>query len=233
MLESNAIVFSTFLAQAAGSVLLSIVLLSFYRYYRRSYLLHWTWSWWALTIYLVTESAFVYISKSFEATHPLRIGLSLISQLTAYWQVAWLLFGAYEVTSQKEVPKKVVRQVLILKRSSGPSPRFCFSNDPNLSPCDFVRVGIRSFVTGTAFLIAAFGVWRRPGSGRLGPGIVSAAFLVHSLQQLQAFLSILFGRFTPSVTDFGIYLEFLDLVVLFVTGLGMVIWFLEVERSEC
>ena len=232
MTEANTII-ATIIAQAAGANLLSIVLLSFHRYYRRSYLLHWTWSWWALTMYLICGAISLYLSPTFAASHPFRILLSLISQVTAYWQVAWLLFGSYEVSYARDVPRKLVRQILVVSAFLGIVSVFLFLNETGFSTARyFVRVGIRAFITGIAFLVAAAGVWRRTGSGKLGPRIVCVAFIAHGLEQIQTFTVIALRATGSPPIGFSVYLEFFDLVVLFVTGLGMVIWFLEVERER-
>src|SRR5215203_5674991 len=209
MNQPASIIFSTFLTQAVGALLLSIVLLGFHRYYRRSYLLHWTWSWWALAVYLTSGSLALYFIRIWPPAHPARILASGISQVAAYWQVAWLLFGAYEVAYNTEVQRSLSRRILLLTTVLGILSVVLFTNSSADSAARyFLRVGIRALITGIAFAIASYSVWRRAGKESLGPKIVAVAFLIYGVEQLHSFAALLFEQWMHSYMNYVAYLGF-------------------------
>src|SRR5262245_373545 len=113
MTETQALLLIGYLAQAALTVVLSVVLLYFHRQYRRSYLLQWSRSWLAQTLYLVAGVAGLWLAAhSVDARHPLRVFTALAALISGYLAPGWLLFGTYEVTRGRPVPRRRVRELL-------------------------------------------------------------------------------------------------------------------------
>jgi diguanylate cyclase (GGDEF)-like protein len=97
-----------------------------------------------------------------------------------------------------------------------------------------IRVGLRSFLAGLAFLAAAFGILGRPSiRAGMGPRILGGAFLVYGLEQFHYTLIMLLAYFEPEWSP--AYLQFLslfDFLLQATMGMGMVLWLLEEERRR-
>src|SRR5262245_22105741 len=145
MINAALVIFTSTLAQAAGAVFLAIVLLGFHRLYERSYLLAWTWSWWAFCVSLLSGAVALYLVPFLPPDAPARLAASIVTLTAAYWQAAWLLFGTYEVLKDRSVRRRTQRLILAallafsllsigLSLYVGPNSRFV------------VRIGVRSLV---------------------------------------------------------------------------------------
>jgi len=232
MINASLVIFTSMLAQAAGAVFLAIVLLGFYRLYERPYLLAWTWSWWAFCVSLAGGAVALYLVPFLPPAAPARLAASSVTLTAAYWQAAWLLFGTYEVLKERSVRRRTQRIVLAallvlallsigLSLYVGPHSRFV------------VRIGIRSLVLGTAFLLAAFGVWRsRVHPWGLGRRLVSSAFLLYGLHQLHYMVVTLVQLVDDRAIGYTAYLGSFDFLFQALIGIGMVIWLLEDERQR-
>ncbi|HZF12325.1 MAG TPA: EAL domain-containing protein [Thermoanaerobaculia bacterium] len=221
------------LAQATSAVILAVVLLGFYRTYRREYLLDWAWSWWASCIFLCGGGLAAYLSIHLWEMAAVPVVLSAISIVAGHCQVAWLLFGTGEVATSRMASRRLRRTLLLLLSvvalASVASSLFV---SPSLRP--LVQSGPRLLFTGIAFSLASFGVLRtapRPvGNGRM---LTAGALLLYGLEQLH-YLVIQGGTFFLG-RPFGIDLPFLaifDVPLQAAIGLGMVIWLLDEERKR-
>ncbi|HTQ80832.1 MAG TPA: EAL domain-containing protein [Thermoanaerobaculia bacterium] len=223
----------TQLAQATSAVILAVVLLGFYRTYRREYLLDWAWSWWAACVFLCGGGLAVYLAEHQPDSAPAAVLLSSISIVAGHWQVAWLLFGTGEVARGRMVGQRLRRTLLILLSvvAVGTVATALFSG-PAMS--SLVLTGPRLLFTGIAFSIASSGVLRtapRPmGNGRL---LTAVSLLLYGLEQLH-YLTLRVGSLILD-RPFGIdpaSLAIFDVPLQAAIGLGMVIWLLDEERKR-
>jgi diguanylate cyclase (GGDEF)-like protein len=219
-------------AQAAGAMVIGIVLGLLHRHYRREYLRHWTLSWWAFCLYLVGAALALSLRTAGGAFSPLRLAVSMISLIGGYCQVVWLLAGTYEVATGNELRRRQLRWALASAAGLGVitvlTSAFVRPETRML-----VRVGARTLVASIAFLIAGFGVLRGGSQPRgLGRKLVGGAFLCFAAEQLQytglAGTAFFFGRefFYQNV------LFAIDFLLETVMGIGMVTWLLEEERAR-
>ncbi len=232
MVRATLVVATSFLVQAAAALVLALLLLGFHRTYRRDYLRQWAWSWWALCVYLLASGLSVYLRGVTAPLAPLRLALSGIAQVAGYWEVAWLLFGTWEVVTGRTLGARLRRGVLwgllglalaslLLTLPASPEVRF------------LGRFGLRSLLASVAFLAAGAGVLRR-GRQRVSTGrrLVGVAFLLYSARLLE------YVAAPVLVSVFGIDLQYsallgpLDLLLQSLIGLGLVIWLLEEERHR-
>jgi diguanylate cyclase (GGDEF)-like protein len=111
-----------------------------------------------------------------------------------------------------------------------------FLTDPNpLGPRFMVRVGLRSGIMGLAFLTAAVAVARSETTEvrrSLGRVLVGLSFLIYGVLQLHLAWGVLFGIASVGQSTYTIYTGFLDFVLVFTIGLGVVIWLLEEEHTQ-
>src|ERR1041384_2550438 len=231
------IVLVTYLSQVALTIVLGVVLLHFYRQYRHDYLLQWCRSWWALAVYLGFGVLAFSISSQYAPLHPFRFLPMATALMAGYMSAGWLLFGTDQLATGS-VPSPMRRRFTLATRAgSGLLSGLLFTWDPAANfERFFVRIGLRSFVVGIAFLVAAWQVWRSrqvgPGAGRLGRGLVGASFGLYGLELL-VYAGIGVEQLaTHQGVSWVTYLGFIDFVLQTGMGLGMVIWLLEEERSK-
>ena len=226
-------VVASYLAQAIGGVILAILLTHFYRHYNRAYLVHWSYSWYALTTYYVT-GAFAFVAAQHVApTHPVRLVNSAISLAAAYLQVMWLAFGAHELAKRRPVKLAVVRNLLLVALAIGVASSLLFISNPALTnERYFVRIGIRAAVAAVAFGSAAWVVFRvRRNQQDIGLLLISVAFLLYSLTQANYFVLSIAQLVTSHFWSYTPYLGFVDIVLEGLMGFGMITCLLEDERQ--
>ncbi|HET9229108.1 MAG TPA: hypothetical protein VFR31_20690, partial [Thermoanaerobaculia bacterium] len=107
MESSTLVILVSRLAQAGGALVLALVLVGFYRLYRREYLRTWAWSWGAFCTALSASALTLYLGQNGNLPHSLATGLTVVALIASYWQMAWLLFGTYELSTTQVVSKKV------------------------------------------------------------------------------------------------------------------------------
>jgi diguanylate cyclase (GGDEF)-like protein len=232
MVSSTPFLFVSLLAQASGAVVLALVLVGFHRLYRREYLKTWSWSWWALSASLVSSGLLLLVVRAAPLSSPLHVTLTSVALVSSYWQVAWLLFGTYEMatphTASRRVRTAALGLLLVLAVAS------VLGSLSVSSPMRFLmRVGVRSLCLSVAFLVASYGVWTAGNeevSAGLGQRMLGWSFLLYAIQQahyLALFLAPSLLGFTPRYEP---YLAPFDFLLQLLMGVGMVIWLLEEER---
>lgn len=225
-----------FLAQAVLSLVIAFLLSRFYGLYHRGYLRHWAWSWLAACMYLTCAASALALSRLFPAEHPLWLLVAVGASVAAYLQITWLLFGTYELLGSREVAPRLRRTLPAVATVTGVVLALLFVWTPDAAALRyFTRVGVRGLLAGIAFLVAGFHVFRtRLAPPGFGPRMVGGAFLFYGLQQLYYFaltLATLVSAEFHRSFEYGSYLGFLDLVLQWVMGVGMVLCLLEEERA--
>jgi diguanylate cyclase (GGDEF)-like protein len=232
MLDTSLVFFTSNVAQALGALVLALVLVGFYRLYQRRFLLIWAWSWSAFCVSLVAGTVALFLTPLMPADAPLRFSASLLSMAAGYWQAAWLIFGTYEVVTDRLLSRRILSAtpaaLLVLAFVT------IFGSLP-MEPRDrvVVRVGLKCLVLGIAFGAAAWGVWRsRSRAHGLGRRMMSGAFLLYGLHQLH-YLGILLSQAAGLRSmNYAAYLAPFDFLFQTLIGVGMVIWLLEDERQR-
>jgi diguanylate cyclase (GGDEF)-like protein len=230
----SSIVISMLLAQSAESILLAFVLYGFYRLYNRGYLLHWARSWLALCIYLLGGGFALLMSSILEPTNPLRIAVSTISLIAGYMQIAWLIYGAWEINYQKPVSEIIVKIGYALSILLAIVFELVALKAPAISEArHFHRSGIKSLIASIAFLIASYVLFKtRKLHHGIGQLLVSIGFVIYGLQHLHYFIIILIRYSFHKYYTYIAYFGYLDFIIQLVIGLGLVIWFLEEEHKR-
>jgi diguanylate cyclase (GGDEF)-like protein len=223
----------TNLSQAAGALLLGLLLLAFARGGDRPYLRHWGLSWVAFVAYLVMSAAALFTLRVLPPLHPLRLGLTFGSLLGAYLQAAWLAAGTWELRAGRAAPARWTRWIVPGAAAVALASTLAFVTPVEAADGRlFVRMGLRSLALGLVLLASAWAV-RPAGSGpRAGRRIVAAGFALFGAQQLHYFgfaLGRLFGRTLPEYAGF---LGTVDFLLEWVIGLGMVMALLEEQRAS-
>jgi diguanylate cyclase (GGDEF)-like protein len=228
----NAAVAATFVAQTVGAAIMALLLAGFYRQYRKSYLLHWTFGWSALAAHhLVTGVAFAAISRlNLPATHPARLAIAVIGGVTVFLHVGWFAFGVFELVRRRPVRILDAQRMLSALAAAGVVTSVLFLEGPTAMRY-LARAGFRSFVAAAVFAWAAY-MLLHARRGRHGKGftILGVAFSLYAVEHLQ-YLAIpivtLLGRSLP----YGAFLGFSDFLLQSVIAVGMTACLLEDERE--
>jgi diguanylate cyclase (GGDEF)-like protein len=230
--------YAALVAQAVGALLLGALLLGFYRQYRKGYLLHWAWSWICFFVYLAADVVGLLLASRVAPAHPAALLAAVFSGVAGYLQFGFLVFGAYELEAGRP-PRRLARWVIPALALVGLGTSLLFVANPNAGPWRYLaRVGLRALVAFAAFLVAGLRVWESRlddgdiGIPRLGPQLVAVGFFAYGLAQLQylvlALVSLQWMRLPPQLPHLG----WLDFILQWVMGLGMVVCLLEEERRS-
>ncbi len=220
------------LAQALGALLLAAVLHGFHRSYRRRYLLDWARSWWAGGIHLCANGLTIYMIRLRPSGAVFSL-LAAASAAAAYYQVAWLLFGTYEVATGRRAGN-YLRAAALAGSFALPLATVAAAalSPPELA--SLLRLGPHVLGIGLAF--AAAGIWllaTAPRPAGLGWRLTGVALFLYGVEQLH-YLSIVAGsHLLGRMIGFEIEsLAIFDAPLQAAIGLGMVIWLLDEERKR-
>ena len=231
MIELRLVLLVSYALQALGALTLAFVLRRYFRIYRHRYLLHWTWSWLAFSVYLVGSGSTLSLLEEGPATDWPRLVLSLLSLVAGYWQVVWLLAGGWELDRDREVPDRVLRLALVICAATALLATVAVPFAAQVAWGSWLRSGGRSIIAAAAFLAAGIVILRAVAPrDNLGKRLVGVIFLLYAIEQLAyaVFESPPGRRAAP--LELAILLAATDFVLQSVMGIGMVIWLLEDER---
>jgi diguanylate cyclase (GGDEF)-like protein len=228
--------FAAKVAQAVGALLLGGLLLGFHRHYRKGYLLHWAWSWLCYCVYLAGAALGLQLSETLPAIHPAQLVLSALSGIAGYMQLAFLVFGAYELEAGRP-PRRLPRRLLPALALVGLATSLMFVADADGGAWRyFVRVGVRALVAFAVMVVAGLRVWEsrldagEAGVPRLGPKLVGGGLFASALAQLQYVVLAAASLQWMRPPAHLVYLGWLDFILEWTIGLGMVVCLLEEER---
>ena len=220
MPESSILVFAAFAAQTVGAAVIAALLYGFLRQYGKSYLAHLTASWAALAVYHLGETATIALAAWWRMppSHPVVLATSAVGGIAGYLQIAWLLFGVYELLRRRPVRLRLARNVGIALAAAGVLSAL-FLKDPYDN-------ALRAVVAAGAFSIAGVGFWKaRKRRGGVAFAMTSVIFFVYAAEQLHYFVVALFGF------RYATYLGLFDFLIQSMVGLGMIACLLEDERE--
>ncbi|HEY8176494.1 MAG TPA: diguanylate cyclase, partial [Gemmatimonadaceae bacterium] len=231
---------ASYVVQAAGALFTAILFGFFSRTYRKPFLVHWARAWAAMCIMLFGAGLTIALSNA-NVTSPTafaRLTVSVVTSVAAYLSVVWMIFGATELVSPEwaERLRKHRSPIFTGAVVVGLVMVSLFAKDPEpFGPRFTVRIAIRAGVIGIAFLVAAasVAVARGEKGGRgLGRAFVGGSFALYGALQLHLFWVSMWNRATIIETNYALYTGFLDFVLVFAMGLGVVIWLLEEEHTK-
>ena len=245
--------YATFLVQAAGALLTAAIFSSFHRHSQKSFLLQWTRAWLSLAVFLLGVAVAGQLTGRTTGANVLRFLVTGGTGAAAFLQVGWLLSGALDVYFSREfLPREQRRWMLVVAALIGIVTQFLFAdNRIALGHVEFLlHGGLRGSVVGLAYLITAWCVWRANGgrhrtSGevRVGPNgqprvthrtlgqqLVAGSFAIYGIDQLAIGTHDPAGLAKSLSFLTGPTVGFVDFVLMFVMGTGVVIWLLEAEK---
>jgi diguanylate cyclase (GGDEF)-like protein len=223
-------------AQAVGALLLGGLLLVFYRQYSKGYLLHWARSWMAFCAHQSAAALGLYLSGQTTAMHPAQLVLAAVSGVAGYLQLAFVLAGAYELEAGR-APQRLPPKLFPALALVGLLTSMLFVTEPDAGAWRyFARVGVRALAVFAVLLVAGLRVWEsrldegEAPTSRLGPRLVGGAFFAYGLAQLQYLVLAAASLQWMSMPAHVSYLGWMDFILEWAMGLGMVVCLLEEER---
>jgi len=229
---------ASYVVQALGALFTAVLFGFFSRTYRKPFLLHWARSWSAMCVMLAGAALGYAVAESGPPTSFTRLTISLVTGVASYMQVAWLLLGSFELVAPERALRFHPRRFWFFGVASvlGIASVAVFANHPDPEgPRFFLRVGVRAGVTGFAFLLAAAAVWwKHPNDSwrSLGRSLVGGASMLYGVTQLHLLWGLLFAPAAVDAPNYSLYTGFLDFVLVFTIGLGVVIWLLEEQHRK-
>lgn len=219
------------LLQCGMAMLLALVLSYFYRQHNRNYLRLWSKSWLALSVYLLGGVLAESLAQKVDSQNPLRILLSIVTLSGGYLQVVLLLAGAYEIATGRMASSRLLRAGVVMGISLAFVTSLIFIGRPEMAEERFlIRVGLRCFVAGLAFLTGAYWVFygwtQKKGLGRR---LVGISFVLYGLDQL-SYLALAF--LGSGLISYVLSLMVIDVLLQSAIGLGLVIWLQEEEHEQ-
>jgi signal transduction histidine kinase len=197
--------------------------------YRRRFLLTWSLSWMAYSIYMFTSGfVFVFLIKT---QSWFRDSLSIIAQLACFLQIIMILRGTYELIYERAFSKRKFRLIFFASFGIALISVLSFGQGGPFSRY-LVSFGSRAVITGIGFLVAGIVVWtNKKFSKGFGQQLLSSSLILFSIYQLYDFtirLLNLVGGQVYALDFFGA----VDLLFISLMGMSMVMWFLEDEREN-
>lgn len=234
MPQATVFVLASYALQWGASVLMALVVWLLHDRYRRTALRLIAGSWLALSfVFLGGGVALVTATTSMAPWHPVRWSGSVVGQVAGFLQAALLLLGSVEVALRRSLDLRAVRWVLAAAVLAGVGSTVPFLADPDAGlERFFVRFGLRSLLTGLAFVAAARLLWVRREAGRFGQWLVAVAFALYGLQLLHYFGVATWQLATGRFVAYAAHLGHVDFFLLVMIGLGTVVWMLEEERER-
>jgi diguanylate cyclase (GGDEF)-like protein len=222
----------SFTAQFVTAMVMTFLLIGFYRQYTKSYVYHWMLSWAALAvgqIGIVAEQwALTYWNAS--PLHPLRLGPAMLATACSYISVVWIAFGTYELVRRRPVRLRESKWILIVAGAAGALLTLPYGGIAG--PSAGMHLGLYGLLSGVAFLLIGLAIWQtRKGRAGVGSAVLAIALIALAAQHLReakAAFSPLPAGLAPAIP---LESSFLHLLLYSMIGLGMIASLLEDERE--
>ncbi len=207
------------------------VLFSYTRRDRLPHLRCWTFSWVAMLVYLGTAAlAITAVSRwHLPAGDPRRVLISILSVATGMLQPAFVLVGVIESKANSAIRAR--HRTLLLTGVAVASTAIVLFTTP-LESRTFIRLGTRHIVAGVLFLVIAVQLLRLGSRSHMrGPVLLGASAALYGFGQLHGLFWLVRREVIGVVEVFPFYLGYVDALLQFFLGFGMMMWHLETQRE--
>lgn len=220
--------------QAVFSLLLAALLLAFLIAFKHRFLRHWALSCLAMSIYLASAATLTHLLAFSSPDPQFRLLLSLISQITAYLHVLWLLMGAWEAASDRDVPRPLNIALVAMAVAIGVGSSLIVPFDEQAAAMrNLIRFSLLHAITGIAFAVTAVMLFRALRvAGSISSYLVPLTFSGYGLYMV--YLAGASAWMTLNNTLLG-HVRLLGLggfLLQILIGYSIVIWLLEIERRR-
>lgn len=220
--------------QAGFGLLLALLLLVFLIEFRHLFLRHWALSCLALALYHGAAGlTLMLVDDSGQASQTARM-VAAAMPIMASLHVLWLLLGAWEAVTLRNVGRWASAGLLALGLALGGSMAAFFSLAPSIGPLyQILPLSPLHALMALAFLVSAVMLWRSarpvaPISSRLAP---SAFALYGTYLAITAFQASWLPQTALFLVD-SIAMVLAGFMLQLLIGYSIIIWMLEIERRR-
>ena len=225
----------TLITQAISAVFIAWLLRHFAQIYQQNYLYYWSYSFFTLTLYLLcAHFGLTMIDLGFDASSTSRLINLFVLSTAGYLQIAFLVIGTLSLVNNTNISNQtLVRLLVICFLIAAFITLFKGWTDYERNLRHLVRVGIRYFVAGFAFLSTAIYILRKDPNPMLGKKLVTVGFFIYGFEMAflgwLSFENYIFAE-SRLLSLLIPYHGLFELLVYPLIGISLVMWLLEVER---
>ncbi|WP_185154200.1 ATP-binding protein [Fulvivirga sp. M361] len=205
----------------------------FSKIYHRPFLLNWSRSWLGF-FFVCLGLGYSTLPPDWRINIPFfNLAGSATYMTGAFIQSFFLIVGSYELIKDRQLSKRSIYMLFAITIILGTSLTLLYAfDDSRFVERYFIRIGLRSLITGIAFIycgvIAFFS--QRFGEVSFGRRLLGTALMLYGLELtgyfVVVYLIIIGYNLSIVLSIFGVT----DLFLITIIGLGMVMWLLEDER---
>jgi diguanylate cyclase (GGDEF)-like protein len=224
----------SFTAQFVTAMVMTFLLIGFYRQYTKTYVYQWMLSWAALAVGQlgVVAEQWAVIHWNSSPLHPLRLGPAMLASACAYTSVAWVAFGTYELVRRRPVRLRESKWILIVAAVGGAVLTLPYAGSGSPAGRHLARFGLLGLLSGIAFILIGFAIWEtRKRRAGVGSAVLAIALIAHAVQQLREATMACLVFPTGLAPEIPLEWSFLHLLLYSLIGLGMIASLLEDERE--
>lgn len=220
---------TTYGTQALSATVIGLLLVHFYRRYRKEYLLDWYASWFALLLYHGATALDIFLITQGASIPPVRLITGLLASVGMVLQGFWLVAGSHRLGFHRPLREASSRRILFLLMPFAAGLALLLTLVTDARERLLVLTGVHALVWGAALLVSARMVEKqRPHSGFTLFAWVCRGYVLFEMIVLAGAVAWVWGLLSdPYPLGMGI----VELLVQFGLGLGMIISLLEDERE--
>ncbi|MCH8478202.1 MAG: hypothetical protein LAT56_09680, partial [Wenzhouxiangella sp.] len=220
--------------QAVFSLLLAALLLAFLIAFKHRFLRHWALSCLAMSLYLASAAALTELLAGSTPDPQLRLLLSMFSQIMAYLHVLWLLMGAWEAASDRDVPRPLNIALVTMAVAIGVGSSLIVPFDEQGAALrNLIRFSLLHAITGIAFAVTAVMLFRALRvAGSISSYLVPLAFSGYGLYMIYLAGASAWMTLNNALLGHVRLLGLGGFLLQILIGYSIVIWLLEIERRR-
>jgi diguanylate cyclase (GGDEF)-like protein len=219
----------SYLAQAASATVVGLLLVYFYSRYRKTYLLHWVASAFALVVFYLVVAGDLFRGEQLATLGPERIAAALIAGVAVAWAVVFFVSGTFMLARQRPIASRRFRLLVSVAGAAG----LLFA-----TPLALLQTGpLRQvLLVGGGSLVLGIGLAAGAALLRRGRPQSSFMFFIASLGALATVklicAALFFGFWRGVVAQpYPAALAMVEMLAFFIVGLAMIISLLEDENE--
>ncbi len=212
-----------------GPLTVSILLFQLHRRFRSAYLVQWTLSFTALTLFHFAVAVIIVGTEGVVPHRPTLIVASVAGAVAAYLQLGWIIWGSVEIAKRKPLKILASQRLLVILGIagvvSGAIP-FLLGHDSAIHR--FFFFALHALAAAVAFIACGIAIRRFRGAGFTVPAV---AFVIYGVVQLAVFVLVMRSLINRATATPLLTIGIADLAASAVIVIGVVLTVLEDQRE--